>query len=430
MRAPSIFRSVLTLTSLSVGLSLAGLCAQAQDIGVDVGGAAGIFRPKNPEAKKRSNRPSPVVRRGSASRTTSATNAAVEDRIEDLLDKGNQFRDARRFAEAEAAYQSILKLKANSGRAAYGLGNIYSDQQRWEEAEAAYRNAAQWSPSDVDALVALSVVLVQPRSGAGNAKRFADAEAFARRAIQLQPKNAVAWDRLGVALQSRGVFNDETEHSYRRAVELDPQFAVGYAHLARVLKRMGRKDEAAPLYDRAIQLAKDPATLNLIAESLQAEQQWENSEPVLKRVLEIDARNPTALLLLGRMLVVFKRYQEAEPYLKTATEMSPRAFQPFHLLGRTYLALDRYADAEVIYERAADLASAGDRRQLGGTFGFEGVGDGYMKIDRKKTPLALIGVLYSWIRKTKGWNKSYQERVRVDKVSLDKRSCNETLPQV
>ena len=52
---------------------------------------------------------------------------------------------------------------------------------------------------DVDALVALSVVLVQPRAGAGNAKRFADAESFARRAIQLQPKNAVAWDRLGVA---------------------------------------------------------------------------------------------------------------------------------------------------------------------------------------------------------------------------------------
>jgi protein O-GlcNAc transferase len=199
----------------------------------------------------------------------------------------------------------------------------------------------------------------------------------------LQPNNAVAWDRLGVALQSRGVFNDETEHSYRRAVELDPQFPVAYAHLARVLKRQGRKDEAAPLYDRAIQLAKDPATLNLIAESLQAEQQWENSEPVLKRVLELDARNPTALLLLGRMLVVFKRYQEAESFLKTATEMSPRAFQPFILLGRTYLALDRFEEAEVIYERAAQFASAGDRKQLAGVFGFEGVGDGYLKAKKK-----------------------------------------------
>jgi tetratricopeptide (TPR) repeat protein len=366
-----------------VGLSFAGVRALGQDVGADVGGGAGIFRPKNPEAKKRSNRPAPVVRRGSTTRTSRATSAALADRIEELLDKGNQFRDARRFAEAEAAYQSVLKLKANDGRAAYGLGNIYSDQQRWEEAEVAYRNAALWSPSDVDALVALSVVLVQPRTGAGNAKRFADAESFARRAVQLDPKNAVAWDRLGVALQARGLFNNETENAYRRAVELDPQFPVAYAHLARCLNRLGRKDEAAPLYEKATQLAKDPATLNLIAESLQAEQQWQSSEPVLKRALELDERNPTALYLMGRMLVVFKRYQESEPYLKLATEVSPRAFQPFHLLGRTYLALDRFEEAEVTYERAAAFASPGDRKQLAGIYGFEGVGDGYLKAKKK-----------------------------------------------
>ena len=382
MRAPTIFR-VLALITVPVGLSLAGICASGQDIGVDVGGAAGIFRPKNPEAKKRGNKPAPVVRRGSGSRTSGATNAAVEDRAEDLLDKGNGFRDARRFVEAESAYQSVLKLKPNDWRAAYGLGNIYSDQQRWEEAEVAYRNAALWNPSNVDALVALSVVLVQPRTGASNAKRFADAESFARRAVQLNPKNAVAWDRLGVALQARGLFNNETENAYRRAVELDPQFPVAYAHLARVLNRLGRRDEATPLYEKATQLAKDPATLNLIAESLQAEQQWQSSEPVLKRALGLDERNPTALYLMGRMLVVFKRYQESEPYLKLATEVSPRAFQPFNLLGRTYLALDRFDEAEVTYERAAEFASAGDRKQLAGVYGFEGVGDGYMKAKKK-----------------------------------------------
>ncbi len=382
MRASSIFRSILAFFAISVGLSSAGVCALGQDVGADVGGGAGIFRPKNPEAKKRSSRPAPVVRRGST-RTSGATSASLADRIEDLLDKGNQFRDARRFVEAEAAYQSVLKLKPNVGRAAYGLGNIYSDQQRWEEAEVAYRNAALWSPSDVDALVALSVVLVQPRTGASNAKRFADAESFARRAVQLQPKNAVAWDRLGVALQARGLFNNETENAYRRAVELDPQFPVAYAHLARVLNRQARHDEAAALYAKATQLAKDPATLNLIAESLQAEQQWQNSEPVLKRALELDARNPTALYLMGRMLVVFKRYRESEPYLKLATEVSPRAFQPFNLLGRTYLALDRFEEAEVTYERAAGSASPGDRKQLAGIYGFEGVGDGYMKAKKK-----------------------------------------------
>jgi len=124
--------------------------------------------------------------------------------------------------------------------------------------------------------------------------------------------------------------------------------------------------------------------LNLIAESLQAEQQWDSSEPVLKTALGMDARNPTSNFLMGRMLIVAKRYGEAEPYLKTTTEVSPKAFQPLNLLGRAYLALNRYADAEATYERAADVASPGDRMQLAGAFGFEGVGDGYLKIDDKE----------------------------------------------
>lgn len=389
MKAPSIFRAGLTFTALPIAalllsLSFAAVSAVAQDVGADVGGGAGIFRPKNPEIKKRTPRPTPV-RRGT--RTTTAATANVDDKIEDLLEKGNQLRDARRFVEAETAYQSIFKLKANSGRAAYGLGNIYSDQQRWEEAEASYRNAAQWSPTDVDALVALSVVLVQPRTGAGNAKRFADAESFARRAIQLAPKNAVAWDRLGVALQARGLVNNETENAYRKAVEIDPQFAAAYAHLARVLYRMGRPNDAAPLYEQATQLAKDPATLNLVAESLQEDQQWQNSEPVLKSALELDARNPTALYLMGRMLVVLKRYQESESYLKLATEVSPKAFAPVNLLARAYLALDRFEEAEVTYEKAAEVAPPNDRKQLAGIYGMEGVGDGYMKA-KKKTSAA------------------------------------------
>lgn len=379
MQASSLFRLVFIVVVLSAGLTLAGISALGQDVGADVGGGAGIFRPKNPEAKKKTVHTTPT-RRGTR---TPVANSANEDKVEDLLDKGNEFRDARRFAEAESSYQSVLKLKPTDGRAAYGLGNVYSDQQRWDEAEAAYRNAVNWSPTDVDALVALSVVLVQPSTGGSNAKRFADAEGFARRAVQLQPKNAVAWDRLGVALQSRGLFNNETENAYRRAVEIDPEFPVAYAHLARVLNRMGRTSDALPLYDKATELAKDPATLNLIAESLQAEQQWQNSEPVLKRALELDARNPTALYLMGRMLVVFKRYDESEPYLKLATEVNPRAFQPVNLLGRTYLALDRLEEAEVTYERAVSVASPGDRKQVAGIYGFEGVGDGYMKAKKK-----------------------------------------------
>jgi tetratricopeptide (TPR) repeat protein len=376
------------VAALCFSLSGSAARALAQDVGADVGG--GIFRAKNPETSKKTNKPAATTgntpgKPGTrATGTTRVKPSAVEDKIDDLLDKGNQARDARRFAEAEESYKGVLKLKARDARGAYGLGNVYSDQQRWDDSEAAYRNAVAWAPNNADAHVALSVVLVQPRAGGDNAKRFADAEAFARRAVQIDPKNAVGWDRLGVALQARGIVNSETEHSYRRAIEMDPQFAVAYAHLARVLNKVGKSSEAPALYEKAIALAKDPATLNLIAESLQGEQLWPQSEPVLKKALDMDSRNPNSLLLMGRYLVVYKRYQEAEPYLKSATEVSSQAFQPFNLLGRAYLGMDRFSDAEATYERASTVAAAGERKQLAGMFGFEGVGDGYLKARQKE----------------------------------------------
>ena len=237
MKAYAIMRRGV-LISVAAGLVAAtfGFSALAQSVGGDIGG--GIFRPKNPETKKHTSKPVKPVTKPTRG-TPKKPDTALEDRIDDLLDKGNAARDAKKYPEAQEAYEGVLKLKATDGRGAYGLGNVYSDQRRWEDAEKAYRNAVEWSPKDVDALVALSVVLVQPVAGANNAKRFADAQAFAQRAVQLDPKNAMAWDRLGVALQSRGLFNSETEHAYRRAVELDPQFAAAYAHLGRVLRQNG-----------------------------------------------------------------------------------------------------------------------------------------------------------------------------------------------
>src|SRR3990172_3772068 len=99
MRAYANWRTVL-LSVICLGISpFASSSVLAQDVGGDVG--AGIFRPKNPETKKRTPKPAtPVVKPGtrSPSRTTrQPTGPSVADRVEDLLEKGNAFRDERRF---------------------------------------------------------------------------------------------------------------------------------------------------------------------------------------------------------------------------------------------------------------------------------------------------------------------------------------------
>ena len=84
----------------------------AQDVGGDIG--AGIFRPKNPETKKRTTKPAtPVVKPGNRASTRPTrvpAGPSVADRVEELLDKGNSSRDERRFDEAETAYKGVFEL--------------------------------------------------------------------------------------------------------------------------------------------------------------------------------------------------------------------------------------------------------------------------------------------------------------------------------
>jgi tetratricopeptide (TPR) repeat protein len=355
--------------------------ASAQETGGNLGGGAGIFRPKNPEAKRVNNPSRPVAR------PTRPNPAEIEARFEEALADGNDARDARKFAAAEASYRAALKLKPRDARAFHGLGNVFVDQQRWEDAEGAYRLAVEITPNNPEALMALSFVLVQPRTGSVNAKRFADAEYFAKRATQLQTNSAVAFDRLGVAMVARGIVNNETEAAFRRAVELDPNFVVAQVHLASVLRHLNRSNEADPFYKSAIEQAKDAPTLVLIADAMQSEQRWNDSDPVLRRALQMDARNPGALFLLGRLLSVNRKYEEAEPVLKAAIEVNPKFFLARSILGRSYLGLERYDDAFRTYEQAVELASDADQKQLAGAFGFSGVGDGYMNAGRPKDAL-------------------------------------------
>jgi len=365
------------LALICLCLIVCGSWAQAQETGGDLVGGAGIFRPKNPEAKRTSGPRKPP--------RPTMTAAELEEKYQDHLSDGNDARDERKFPVAEAAYRDAIKLKPMDARGFQGLGNVFVDQQRWDEAEDAYRKAYQFAAINPDVLTALSYVLVQPRSGAANAKRLSDAEYYATRATQLQPTNAMAFDRLGVAMVARGIVNADTEAKFRHAVELDPTLVIAQVHLARLLKRLQRAGEAEPIYNKAIAEAKDAPTLVLIAQNMQAEPgDWGESEPVLRRALAMDPRNPGALYLLGRYLSARGKYADAEPVLKQAIDANPKLYSARTILGRCYLGLERYDEAFKTYDQAVDLASEADRKQLAGTFGFAGVGDGYMKSGRAK----------------------------------------------
>lgn len=309
------------------------------------------------------------------------SSAGADAIFEKLIQDGNIARDDRNYSAAEAAYKRAAGIKPRDPRAVYGLGTLYSDQQRWEDAERSYRSALQIEPRDPVAHLALSNVLSQPVSVSDLSARYEEAEKLARRAIELAPANALAFDQLGVALELRGLIGSETENAYRKAIQLDPGFAPAYAHLGRLLRRRGLTAESAAAYQNAIRLSTNVGTMILVADVMQSEQRYTDSEQLLKMALDKDPKNQSALLLYGRALTTHGDFAEAEKILKRSLEVSPDGFMPNSLLGSLYSRQGKYELAENALLQAVRFVPANEKRRLSQQF--ETVADGYLKSGKR-----------------------------------------------
>lgn len=310
------------------------------------------------------------------------TSGEFSELYERAIEEGNSARDTRNYTKAEAAYLRAQSLKSGDSRAIYGLGNLYSDQQRWEEAERAYRMAIQLDPNAPEANIALSFVLTQPIAGTNLSERYVEAEKSARRALELDGENALAYDQLGVALELQGIISNETENSYRKAIKLDPEFALAYAHLGRLLRRKGKMDESSAAYKGAIQLSTDVPTMILVADVMQSQQRYLESEQLLRRALREDPKNPTALYMLGRALTTRESFEEAEQVLMKSTQVSPNSFVAYMLLGSMYARQNKFDNAEKSLQKALKVVSPNEKKRLAQEY--EAIGDGYLRSGKSK----------------------------------------------
>lgn len=309
---------------------------------------------------------------------TVGTNA--DEMFEKAIDEGNTARDDRDYSRADAAYRRAASLNPRDSRGVYGLGNIYADQQRWEEAENFYRSAIRVDASNPGAFIALSYVLTQPIIGGDLPERYSEAESAARKAISIDPQNAFAYDQLGVALELRGIISEETQTAYRKAIEIEPEFALAYAHLGRLYRRLGKINESAESYRRAIQFSTDVPTMILVADVMQSQQRYLESEQLLRRALADDPKNPTALNLLGRALTTRNNFDEAQKVLSSSIAVSPNSVVGYTLLSSLHQRRGRLDEAEKVLGDALRIVSLNERKRLAREY--ETLGDAFLKISK------------------------------------------------
>ncbi|MGB3148617.1 MAG: tetratricopeptide repeat protein [Paracoccaceae bacterium] len=162
---------------------------------------------------------------------------------------GDMLRRNDRHGEAIEAYGSALALRENSGGADwplyYARAISYERAKRWPEAEADFRKALELSPNQPAVLNYLGYSYLEQKSN------LDEALDMIQRAARARPDDGAIADSLGWAYYRLGRF-EEAAPQMERAIELMPVDPVVNDHLGDVFWMVGRKREAEFQWRRAL----------------------------------------------------------------------------------------------------------------------------------------------------------------------------------
>ena len=144
------------------------------------------------------------------------------------------------------------------------------------------------------------------------AHSFAVAETAARRALELDPRNASARVALGGVHRDRWEW-EEGEQEFLRALELDPDNEEAHTQYAELLWGMGRLDESLREIGRALAIDRAPIRLDGQGFVLYMNGRYEEAEAMLEEGLAIDTAGDVHFLrtVLANLMLMDGRYREA-----------------------------------------------------------------------------------------------------------------------
>ena len=212
---------------------------------------------------------------------------------------------AKRDTESSEAYQSYVR-----GR--YFLDRRGTEWRRKSVEQ--FSKAVELDPAYAPAYAGLSDAYAEMVYWGDERPRdyMPKAKAAAERALAIDDSLAEAHTSLGVVFDDFEWKFNEAEQQYRRAIELNPRYALAHQRLGQLLAEKGRFDEAKAESRLALEL--DPLSLNINVSLAAVEflsRDYAAAIEQLNRTLELDPQYVEARGLLGWISVQEGRYDEA-----------------------------------------------------------------------------------------------------------------------
>lgn len=149
------------------------------------------------------------------------------------------------------------------------------------------------------------------------------AREYALKALSLDETLSEAHVSYGLVIQSVDFDFTGAEREFKRAVELDPKNAVAYVYYALLLTGLGRFDEAEASFRRALEL--EPASQNVnrnYGNFLMIVRRYDESEKQLRKTVELDPNFQVGYFALANTLQMQGRHAESVEAYARAREIA------------------------------------------------------------------------------------------------------------
>ena len=268
--------------------------------------------------------------------------AAIYLRQANELEKSGRTVESKQLiAQAIVQSDQAVKLAPSNSQYHLQLANLYAKQGKLK-AIREYNEAITLASNNAEGYAGRATFMLNYRFGGPNKALLYRPEDILKdllKAVQLDPKLAVAQDSLGIIYDRMG-YTSKAMEAFEKAVELDETNARAHLYLAEKYANSDHPKEAIKAYSKAIkydrdnfEALKDFAFLTLRHNEKRG---WKDAQDALKRALELNPDDPEALMNYGYTLYLGKKFISAIKNYLRALELAPESAHIRYNLALAY----------------------------------------------------------------------------------------------
>ncbi|MEG3900488.1 tetratricopeptide repeat protein [Microcoleus sp. B4-C5] len=230
----------------------------------------------------------------------------------------------------------------------FNQGNILKAQGRFAEAIAYFKNALFLQPNSIETATNLAVTLHQ----IGN---LAEAAAYYQRASEIDPNCAQSHNNLGILLQEQGNIMAAIS-CFQKAIALNPVYVKALNNLGAILQQQGELPSAIACFHQALSVNSNyvPALVNLGA-AMQTQSQLDEAQRLYERAIEAEPNNPAGHYHLGTLRLGAGKIEQAISSLERAISLNHNYLEALTNLGSAVEQLGDVNRAIWCYSKALEL---------------------------------------------------------------------------